>query len=176
MLKTLKRIKNSLYPMLQNADAWDSLDINYHAPYVERLWLQMRVDDKPVRVNLHCIQPCRAEDALFHPHPWPSAMHIYQGEYEMGMGVGEEVPSPLIAMKMVGHAGTSYSMTHPDAWHYVRPVGTSPVYSLMVTGTPWPKSTVRPNPSQPKEKLDRLSEERRLELLTYFRDFHSDGG
>ena len=176
MLKILKRIKAALYPVLANPDAWNSLNINYHPPFVERLWLQMRVDDKPVRVNLHCIQPCRAEDALFHPHPWPSAMYIYDGEYEMGVGVGEQIPHPLVAMKMVGGSGTSYSMIHPDAWHYVRPAGDRPVYTLMVTGTPFPKAITRPNPSPPKEPLKELPEERRLELLSIFRDFHSDGG
>ena len=175
MLETLNRVKEALYPMLQDADLWESLDINYHPPFVERLWLEMHLDDKPLRVNLHRIHPCRVEDALFHPHPWPSAMHIYQGEYEMGIGVGEQVPAPLEAMKMVGQAGTSYSMTHPDAWHYVRALG-SPVYTLMITGMPWPKCVRRPNPSPPKKKLGPLPEERRRELLSTFRGFHTDGG
>jgi len=176
MLKTLKRIQAALYPMLKNADAWTSLDINYHPPFIERLWLQMSVDEKSYRVNLHCMQPCSAKDALFHPHPWPSAVHIYQGDYEMGVGVGEQVPAPLVAMRILGGSGVSYDMTHPDAWHYVRPLGSEPVYTLMVTGTPWPKAMVRPNPSPPQDPLEVLSDERRLELLSIFRDFHADGG
>ena len=70
-------------------------------------------------------------DALFHPHPWPSAMRVLEGEYEMAVGFGAGAATPPVAALMVTKGDFRYEMTHPDSWHYVRPLA-GPTLSLMV--------------------------------------------
>ena len=180
MLEILKRIENALLPMLENADAWTSVYVNYHRPFIERLWLPMKVDETHVRVNLHCVHPCTEADALFHPHPWPTAMRVIRGQYEMGMGVqlplpeaptdGENTPPP-VSTRIVGQRGMAYEMTDPNIWHYIRPSGTGNVLTLMVSGEPWPEDVVRPNPSPPTAVLGPLRDEQVTHLLALFRGF-----
>ena len=57
---------------LANPKLWKTLDVDYHPPRVERVW--MSFDDK--RISLHVIHPCETNDALVHPHPWESAMYV----------------------------------------------------------------------------------------------------
>jgi len=83
MIEDLKHIEQTvLMDLLRNPSIWNTLDVNYHHPRVERLWTQI-VD---ARLMLHVIHPCKPEEALYHPHPWPSAMHVLSGKYEMGLG------------------------------------------------------------------------------------------
>jgi hypothetical protein len=113
------------------ADGWNTLDVNYEPPRVERLWRQF---DDDHRVYLHRIYPC--DKALFHPHPWPSAVLICDGVYEMGIGYGKGMEDPPVASKTLLSSGSAYEMVNPDAWHYVKPLG-KPSFSLMVTGKPF---------------------------------------
>jgi hypothetical protein len=54
-------------------------------------------------------------------------------------------------------------MTHPDSWHYVRPLG-APTLSVMVTGKPWDRDSHKSSkPLQP------LRAEQVVELLRLFR-------
>lgn len=137
MLKRLRETVAGLRPLiLEGPSAWQSLDINYEPPRVERLWRQ--VGD--YRVNLHRIHPCA--EALYHPHPWPSAVLILSGKYEMGLCTSEQLPFRSLlecdreAAKVVLTEGASYEMVHPYGWHYVKPLG-HPSLSIMVTAKPW---------------------------------------
>lgn len=85
MLELLARLKLELPDLLIDDTAWQGFYIDYHLPIVERLWRQWN----EYRVYLHRIHPCKSEDALFHPHPWPSAMEIVSGAYEMIVGYGQ---------------------------------------------------------------------------------------
>lgn len=131
---------------LESLDGWSTVFIDYEPPFVERLWREVWVPTGKVRLNLHRIWPCKeSERPLFHPHPWPSAMRVIGGWYEMAIGFGDNLPQhppPQAARLMLGPKST-YEMTHQDAWHYVRPVDGF-VYSVMVTGTPWKRAAHRP--------------------------------
>lgn len=129
MLEELERAEREL-PALISSSRWSSLDVDYEPPRVERLWTQL----DGLRVYLHRIHPC--DSALFHPHPWPSAVKVVSGRYEMAVGHGPAESPPPAAAKLVLAAGSSYEMTDPDGWHYVRPIG-GPSLSVMVTGAPW---------------------------------------
>lgn len=140
MLSLLKEALEEL-PDLIGADGpeWNSLDINYHHPFVQRVWLPWRED---YRINVHRIMPCSPEDALWHPHSWPSAMLVLDGEYEMGIGdehtFGEESlwrRSPKIVAKVVLTTGSFYEMVKQSGWHYVAP--RVPTYTVMLTGLPF---------------------------------------
>lgn len=159
MLNILFAVEAALPELLQDEADWHSLYIDYHPPTVERLWRSWG----DYRIQLHRIYPCERGQALFHPHPWPSAMRVLSGEYEMAVGYAQDATTPPIAALMIARDDFLYEMTDPGAWHYVRPIG-EPTLSLMVTGKPW-------NPSAPKSRpeLRELTAVQKAALLAYFR-------
>jgi hypothetical protein len=138
MLDVLVQVEQALPRLLEDESVWQSLLVDYHPPTVERLWTPWR----DYRVFLHRIYPCERGQALFHPHPWPSAMRVLDGEYEMAVGFGAGIETPPVAALMIARGDYRYEMTHPDGWHYVRPMG-GPTLSLMVTGKPWAREAPR---------------------------------
>jgi hypothetical protein len=147
MLSKLYDIEHTLPSLLPDTAGWHSLLINYHPPVVRRLWR----DHGPCRVYLHDIFACTAEEALFHPHPWPSAMRVVEGTYEMVVGYGAGDVAPPAAATLVLGPGTCYEMIEPDGWHSVRPLDTSTL-SLMVTGAPWER--LAPKSDKPLAPLE----------------------
>lgn len=112
-------------------DIWHSVLIDYHPPTVERIWR----DWGDYRVFLHRIHPCNPGEALFHPHPWFSAVRIVSGTYEMAVGYGEGNFAPPIATTIRLTAGSEYEMVELNGWHSVRPISV-PSLSLMVASKP----------------------------------------
>jgi hypothetical protein len=159
MLDVLTQLEQSLPAMLLDESIWHSLYVDYHPPTVERLWAPWR----ECRAFLHRIHPCERGQALFHPRPWPSAMRVLEGEYEMAVGFGPGMVAPPVAALMVSRGDFRYEMTHPDSWHYVRPLA-EPTLSVMVTGKPWDRES--PRSSKP---LRPLHAEQAAELLRLFR-------
>ena len=161
MLDILSRIEQDLPRLLREESVWQSLYVDYHHPMVERLWKTW----SDYRVFLHRIHPCASDQALFHPHPWPSAMRVLEGEYEMAVGFGAGLETPPVAALMVARGDFRYEMTHPDSWHYVRPLD-RPTLSVMVTGKPWaretPKLSKRLYPLAPDKVEDLLERFRAL--------------
>ena len=158
MLDALERIEREMPQLLDDVSNWRSLYVDYHPPVVERLWRQ----HGDFRVYLHRIHPCEPDGALFHPHPWPSAMRLLSGKYEMAIGHGKGDEAPPIDTKRIVSAGACYEMTDPDDWHYVCPIG-EPAMTLMVTGNPYgrwaPKS---------EKPLRELSEVQKREIFDFF--------
>lgn len=162
MLEVLHDVETKLFELLKNPEQWQSLMINYHPPIVRRVWMQLPGD---IRVYLHQIDPCEAEDALMHPHPWPSAIKLRSGMQEVGVGYGKGNDVPPLAARMILATGSEYEMIDPDGWHYVRPLE-KPSFSLMVTGKPWD----RPFDVKPERPLKPLSQFRKMELIEEFRN------
>ncbi len=139
MLPILEQAEKELPALLMVPEDWRSLHINDEKPYVQRLWMPYGEG----RLMLHFILPCKPREALFHPHPWPSAMRIVWGEYETAYGHGPpDGPRPAMGEKKILRAGDCYEMVNPEAWHYVRPIDV-PVVSVMVTGKPWDTTRAR---------------------------------
>jgi len=156
-LALLQDLERELLPELLHHEAiWQSLLIDYEPPVVERLWTPLPSG----RLFLHRIHPC--EQALFHPHPWPSAVKVVSGLYEMdvGQGFGTIAPPP-VACRLLLPAGTYYEMSHPTGWHSVRPLG-GPSLSLMLTMGLWDRPVDFPKPEQ---SLGPLSQEAKRGLL-----------
>jgi len=166
MLDVLRAAERDLPELLRDAAGWNSVFIDYHPPIVERMW--RRWGD--YRLSLHRIHPCGPGEALFHPHPWPSAMRILSGEYEMAVGYGKGETPPPVAALMIAAGDFCYEMTDPDAWHYVRPLG-GPALTLMVTGKPWD----RPSPKSDKP-LRPLTEAEKAVILQFFRQRYPSPG
>jgi len=161
MLDVLYRIEDDMHTLLM-LPGWHSLYINYHPPVVERLWRQLGDH----RVYLHRIHPCTPEQALFHPHPWPSAIRVLEGSYEMGIGYGKGIDPPPVACKILANTAFCYEMIEPDGWHYVRPIN-APSLSLMVTGKPWEREAPRSN-----EPLSPMGPDRVAGLMERFKLFY----
>lgn len=147
MLNILSDIEAGLRRHLCTSEL-HSMYIDYHKPYVKRIWYQ----HFDYRVYLHKIEPCNDSiEALYHPHPWKSAIKILKGSYEMGVGHSKTIEVPKTDCKLILPAGTQYEMTEKDSWHYVNPLR-YPVYSIMVTG----ELTKREMPIEPKKSFRKL--------------------
>ncbi|MEK7138284.1 MAG: hypothetical protein AAB787_02120 [Patescibacteria group bacterium] len=161
----LAGVEEQLPELLEDERGWTGVDVDYHPPRVERLWRQLG----DIRVYLHRIHYCDPGEALFHPHPWPSAMKVLKGQYKMAVGYGGGDTPPPVAARLLLGPGSEYEMTNQDAWHYVRPTeegGT--VLTLMVTGLPWKLKRWVPKSEAP---LKPLSDVARSYMFTEFR-FH----
>lgn len=163
MLELLYQAQKELPRLLQLED-WNSVDVTYHAPRVERVWRPWNEN----RISLHVIHPCNSGEDLFHPHPWPSAMKIVRGYYEMVIGYGEGIEPPSVACKVILTPGSYYEMTNKNGWHGVRPIE-NPCYTVMISGSPWNREM----PEEPKTKQGPLPPERVREILTQFRYHYS---
>lgn len=160
MLKALFAAEQRLPQLLENLDDWHTLDVDYEPPRVERMWTTLQDGS---RLYLHKIYPCKK--ALFHPHPWPSAIKVLSGVYEMGVGTSATADDPTESATILLTAGTSYEMIAPNGWHYVRPLAFSSL-SLMLTGAPWAEK--HPGLKKPAEgkKLRELTRDQKTRLAT----------
>lgn len=143
--------------LLRQQGLWKSLDISHVPPRVERVWAQ--VND--MRVNLHRAHPC--DSPLFHGHPWPCAVRVVTGSYEVAVGHGPPGDPPPEAATFLLGPGSVYEMADMDSWHYVTPIG-SPSLSLMVSGRPWGLRGVAPD-----EELRSLDSAAVSDILDLFR-------
>lgn len=153
-LSLLTDIEDKLPVLLQEAALWQSVNIDYHPPKVERVWLEYDT----LRICLHRIYPAKPLETLFHAHPWPSAMKILKGTYETGIGLSSDDSQPAIATTLLLNEGDVYEMISPNEWHYVCPIG-EVTYSLMISGPPWHNTApllakkLLPLPSQVKTEI-----------------------
>lgn len=162
MLDVLHDVERALPALLADHHRWKSVLVDYHAPIVERVWCEW----SGYRISLHRIHPCKKGEALFHPHPWPSAMKVLSGDYEMAIGYGAGEVSPPVAAKIILGAGSEYEMTDLNGWHYVRPLNV-PTMSLIVTGKPWDRSAPKSD-----KALIPLLDGKREEILQFFRSVY----
>lgn len=164
MIEELKSIIESseFKTMLGNPKMWETLDIDYHPPHVERVWMPWNDG----RISLHVIHPCDQEDALLHPHPWESAVFVlpFGGTYEHGIGYKEPTWEPQVVCRQIVENSMYYEMLSPHGVHYVRPIN-MPVFTIMYSGpAKWKDNTVRVT-----KELKPLSEEKKLEILSIFK-------
>lgn len=125
------------------------------------------VADRFVTILKAEAQNIHQSDPLYHPHPWPSAMLIVKGEYEMKVGYGDpNGEPPKMSGRMILRPGTMYEMTDPNEWHYVSPtVGTQYTHTIMVTGKPYPSAK-----KTDKHKLRELTPEEIGRMRHFFMD------
>ena len=166
MIDKLKRAEYALPELLQNSDIWQTLDVDYFPPRVERLWTQY---DENHRLFIHVIHPT-TEPCLFHKHRWPAAFKMIEGEYEMGIAYSEKEITSDEAYKLptissfILSSGSYYEMINTHTLHYVRPLE-EPSISLMLTGPFYPEAEFRKEILD--KKLEPLSDIRKRQILGY---------
>lgn len=166
MLKILESIEKELPTLLKDESLWKSVFVDYHLPYVERLWTSITIDKNEYRIYLHRILPTHLEKCLYHPHPWPSAMKILSGQYKMKVGYGEDMQEPPVSTTLILPQGTYYEMIDPNSWHAVCPLETAS-FSLMVTGQPWGRISHKSN-----KILQPLSFSQEEVIFRFFKEYY----
>jgi hypothetical protein len=161
MLALLADVERQLPALIEDAGGWSTMDVDYEPPRVERVFRTLA--DGANRVSLHRIHPCN--EALYHPHPWPSAILVLSGRYEMGVGWGAGEAKPPEAARIILVGGARYEMVDEDGWHYVRPLG-APSLSVMVSGPPWKRVAPGKGIRHPP-----LADDVKRELLEVFAQF-----
>ncbi len=161
MRKIFEEVKKKLPELLEKD--WESLYIDYHPPIVERLWRQYG----DYRIYLHRIHFCKEGEALFHLHPWPSAVLVVSGMYEMYFGYDDgKVTIPSCSGKIlidVDKHPLYYEMINPIGKHSVRPTMRDVSYSLMITGKP--TGVEAPKSEKPLRNLGFGEEQRILDFF-----------
>lgn len=159
LLTELRRFIRSGLPSLLDGDtsSWQTLDVDYESPRVERIWFP----HKDYRVNLHRIHPC--ESALYHPHPWPSAIYLLSGSYISVMGTDNIRVSTQRLVE-----GSAYVMNDPEGWHIVRPEE-HPALTVMLTWQPYDPPVYDHGNFGKKANLQPLTEEAKQSLLADFK-------
>lgn len=162
MIELLKEIeKNQILELLNQPEIWKSKLIDYEPPIVERVYTQLG----DYRLSLHFIYPC--QEALVHPHVWPSAMHVVHGTYEMGLYYPDEKEDLQCVSSLITNGDFYYEMLSRKAQHYVRPVGEI-CKTIMLTGLPiWKENDMIVN-----KQLEDLSETKKNEILNYFKQYY----
>ena len=170
MRDVLKQVEKELSSLLDH-DGWQSLDIDYHKPHVERVWMPWN----GYRINLHRIQACKPHEALFHPHPWPSVVRILGTDFGDPMGGGgywtaigsgpPDAGEPAQVAKIWCPAGSIVCMEEPYGWHSVAPPKVS--YSLMITGAPWQFKM----PYEPGARLRPMDDSKIDDMKYYFKSY-----
>jgi hypothetical protein len=159
--------KGIILELMEDINNWDSIYVDYHKPFVERLYCTVG----KYRISLHYIHPCEIDDALLHPHPWSSAFIVLDGLYRTGMGYSNtETPPPIMSSTLCRGGGEFlYDISDPNLWHYVAPV--KHVSTVMITDTPYDKEEMNPACKKADKELFPLSDERKLELFEHFKKF-----
>ncbi len=166
MLELLYKVENSLRELLyKNVDSVQTMYIDYHKPYVSRIWFIDKELD--CRIFLHKIEKCEeSSEALYHPHKWDSAIRIIAGEYEMGIGHSETNEIPKTDCKLILGAGSCYEMTEKHGWHYVSPK-IFHTYTLMVIPN---RLNGREMPIEPQKEFRKLTKAEIEDILYTFRE------
>ena len=151
MIEQLKELMPAIFESIDDDD-WNSLVINRRKPHTYR----MSKNFGELRVCLHVFDACDPEDAFAHPHPWPGAFLMLDGEYVHNVGYSLDLESPpTFIYKEIIRPFTMYEITHKQLWHTVQP--TKRTCTVMVNGPAW-NGHSETRTTKGKD-LDRLSEE-----------------
>ena len=177
LMQALLEVEADLPQLLEDESRWNTLDIDYHPPHVQRVW----TEHNGYRVCLHRFpNSCNLNVALYHPHPWPSAIRIIEGGYVQSIGhetiIGNEeeytikvVTDAIVSMQ----SDDVYIMANPKAWHKVVPA--IETYSLMLMGPLFDKDEMSEAISKPHKKLEQLSEDTKLFIIEKFKAYYGNG-
>ncbi len=126
----MKRITNAIEG--SNLEDWDRLAITKRKPHAYRV--STMIND--LRVCLHRFVPCRPEDCFTHPHPWPVAFLLLEGEYAHTIGYSPDLETePHMLYREILRPYSVYEIVDRQTWHSVQP--TKRTFTIMVNGEEW---------------------------------------
>ena len=149
----LAEVESELPERIAKGD-FRSMHVTYAKPYVERLFYSRGEH----RVFLHRIDSCTLEEALWHPHPWPSLIKVLDTEgglYRHSVGDRTSVFALQTGTASVLRPIT-YTMLEQKAFHSVSTDKSS--WSVMITGPRW-------SPPEPSKHQAVIAQTRVRELL-----------
>lgn len=151
MLVHLAEAKLVLPQVLNTTDGWSTVYADTERPKLSRVWRPFG----PFRIYLHILEPCKAEEAFYHPHPWPMATEIQQGQYEQCSGHGDPdaAQGPPVTDTRVFRKGDAYEIMDPNTWHSVRPLDTL-CLTFMISGIPYEGSSGQRRGNTPSRPLE----------------------
>jgi hypothetical protein len=155
LTELLPQISEWLVADLESGDfsRWDSLIINKRKPHTYRVFTM--VGD--LRVCLHRFEPCGPLECFKHPHPWPAAFLVLDGNYRHWIGHSPTMDGePLKVYEEILAPGTMYEITERQTWHSVQPLNMT--YTIMVNGPPWEEQHSQTRTTKGKD-LDKMDEE-----------------
>lgn len=158
-------LSEKLQELIVQPNGWSSLIINRRKPYTYRIFRQFG----DLRLCLHKFDICDEHEAFRHPHPWPGAFRVLDGEYKMGLWLSKDRfdNEPTKVAETILRTGSSYEITNPLTWHSVVPLHET--YTIMINSTPWNSETAHTSVRTTKGKdLDSLSETELKEQLKKF--------
>jgi hypothetical protein len=168
MLNKLQESLEILPSILKDKNAWDSLLINRRKPFTYRVFTTL---PNGLRLSLHKFDPCHTHEAFAHPHPWPGAFIILQGQYKMMVGYSRdrEDSNYKQVLNLVLNKHSSYEIIDPLTWHAVVPLETT--YTVMVNAAPWDAEVAHKDVRTTRGKdLDKMPEnelQEHLDIFTY---------
>lgn len=130
LCEKLLEFEEILPELLTEKDAWKSINVNHQAPSVKRIWRNWQ----GYRINLHKLTKVDGKEEYFHSHPWPIAIRLLTGSYQMcyefvqdeQVMTGVEIITPE----------TPYCMENPNDKHSIKLLDNT-IYSLMINGKAW---------------------------------------
>jgi len=159
----LAEVESELPERIAKGD-FRSMHVTYAKPYVERLFFSRGEH----RVFLHRIDSCAPEEALWHPHPWPSLIKVLDTEgglYRHSVGDKDSVFAVQmgVASSWPELRPITYTMLEPKAYHSVSTDKAS--WSIMITGPRW-------SPPEPSKHQAVIARTRVQELLERWKGFY----
>jgi hypothetical protein len=139
MIDTLYEVCEQLPDLLQDRGRWDSLIIDKRRPITRRVFTMMG----QLRVCLHefeYIGNTRDDEAFWHPHAWPAAIHVLNGAYLMGARLHREPRARETHQDLLHGHRSRHRLQHdrPLEWHRIIPQ-TPLVHTIMINGPRWPE-------------------------------------
>ena len=153
----------SILHALDEVNEWESLVINRRKPHTYRVF--RNIDG--YRVCLHRFEPCDDNEAFPHPHPWPGAFLLLEGEYVHTVGGSVDLKSePEYFLREIVRPYSTYEIINKQTWHRVQPIKTT--YTVMINGEPWKESHSETRTTKGKD-LESMERDDLVKHLNKFR-------
>jgi len=168
MIENLQRLIPTILKRVQEGldrpDTWDSLAINRRKPHTNRIFQEI----EGFRVCLHRFEACEENEAFPHPHPWPGAFLLLEGEYIHTVGGSADLKSrPEYFIREIIRPYSIYEIINTKTWHKVQPL--KETYTVTLNGVPWTEEERHEEVRTTKGKgLQPLSDD---ELVTHLVEF-----
>ncbi len=194
----------ALPELLQDHTAWSSVYIDYEPPFLMRISLPVEdpKSGRKIHIALHYFfgkpdgdaaqaagipNPYQQNPDLlqqqsannYHPHPWATAFHLFEGSYRQRIGHATAVGYSYDPQSSLRPSATTeqaqdasdpalarYAFNDKLIWHQVLPNNGTPVASLMITYIPqdWDQ-----NGPKPVQKQRPLSEAEKDFMFSHFK-------